>query len=347
MKFGIIFGSNSYEHEISIVSAIVIKKVLKSELEFIFIDKDRNFYLIDNENMKASYFSSGEYKKAKKLHLIQGGFALHGMLKMKLLDVDCYVNLVHGADGEDGKLAGMFEFFELNFIGPRLEASVMSFNKVLTKFLALKCDVPTLPYEIIKLGQKPKMDYPFILKPARLGSSIGVKIVNKEEELDYALDVAFEFDNEVLVEPFIKGVREFNLAGFKGDDGINLSKIEEPTKEDYLDFKQKYEAFGGESVVKFANLEPKLEKEVKDNFIKIYENGAFDGALIRCDFFEIDGKIYLNEINPNPGSLANYLFEDFTATMIKLASSLKTARKIPVRYDFINNITKGKGNQSF
>lgn len=345
MKFGIVFGGNSYEHEISIVSAVVMKKVLKEDLSFIFVDQFRNFYQIPANKMRATFFSSDEYKKCKRLYLRNGGFATHGIVKMKPLNVDCYINLIHGKDGEDGKIAGLFEFYNLKFIGPRLEASILSYNKELTKLLAKNCEVKTLPYEMIRREDKVQTEFPFILKPVRLGSSIGISVVREESELDYALDVAFEFDSDVLVEPFKSGVKELNLAGFKVDDEFVFSMIEEPQKSDFLDFEQKYLAFGGENKPKKAVIDVKLEQEIKNAFVAIYNSGNFDGALIRCDFFVIDGEVYLNEINPNPGSLANYLFDDFSSSIKKLANSIKPQQNIKINYKFINSITKDKGTK--
>lgn len=342
MNYGIVFGGASWEHEISIVSAIAIKKALKANLKFIFVDANRDFYLIEPSDMRANFFSSQKYKKCKKLYLKEGGFVTHGIFGVKEIGVDCYINLIHGCDGEDGKIAGMFEFYSLKFIGPRLEASVMSYSKVLTKFLALKCSVKTLDYEVITKNQKPNLALPYILKPSHLGSSIGVSVVNNLDELDYALDVGFEFDNEILVEPFVDGVREFNLAGFKKAEGLELSMIEEPKKGKMLDFKQKYMSFTSSSSVE-ADLSDEIKNKIKDAFDRIYTGGRFDGALIRCDFFVIGDEVYLNEINPNPGSLANYLFSDFTGSINRLANSIKVEKKIHVDYKYIHSITSNKG----
>ncbi|EAH8299497.1 D-alanine--D-alanine ligase [Campylobacter fetus] len=342
MKFGIVFGGVSFEHEISIVSAIAVKKALKCKLSFIFVDKFGDFYLINSDDMRANFFSSHKYKNSKKLHLKKGGFAAHGIFGMNDLNVDCYINLIHGRDGEDGKIAGMFEFYNVTFIGPRLEASVMSFNKELTKLLAHKCAVKSLPYEMIKRGDIVKTELPFILKPARLGSSIGVSVVRDISNLDYALDVAFEFDKDILVEPFKEGIREFNLAGFKAENDFIYSFIEEPKKNDFLDFEQKYMSFSS-SCAKEADIDDSLKIAIKDAFAKIYNGGNFDGALIRCDFFVLDNEVYLNEINPNPGSMANYLFTDFTSSVEKLANSIKPSKNIDIDYKFINSITSNKG----
>lgn len=345
MKFGIIFGANSYEHEISIVSAIVLKDVLKADLNFIFIDKNREFYLIEQSNMKAVYFSNEAYKKSKKLSISNGGFYLNSFMKQKKLETDCYINLVHGQDGEDGKIAGLFEFYEIPFIGPRLEASVLSYSKELTKLLAKNCGVKTLDYQVIQRNDEIKINFPFILKPLRLGSSIGVSVVKEQNQLDYALDVAFEFDDEILVEPFIQDVKEYNLAGFKAGDEFVFSEIEEPLKNEFLNFEQKYQGFSGEVQNEKPKLSDNIVKNMQNSFKTIYDNGRFNGALIRCDFFMINDEIYLNEINPNPGSLANYLFDDFSFAIKKLASSTKLAKKINITYKFINSITKNKGSK--
>ena len=342
MKLGIVFGANSFEHEISIISAIVMKKVLKTNLQFIFVDKFRDFYLIPSEKLRANLFSSEEYKKCKQLNLVKGGFEMRGVLGAKRLEIDCYVNLIHGKDGEDGKIAGIFEFFGISFVGPRLEASVMTFNKELTKLLAQKCGVATLSYEVIKREKIINTPYPIILKPLRLGSSIGVKVVKEPSELDYALDTAFEFDDEVLVEPFVSGVRELNL-GFKAGDEFVFSAIEEPRKDEFLDFKQKYLGFSGEIKSPKAEISVDLEQELKAAFASLYDGGHFQGALIRCDFFIINDKVFLNEINPNPGSLANYLFDDFSFEIQKLASKVKPEKNVNITYKFINSIVRDKG----
>ncbi len=108
MKIAILFGGSSYEHEISIVSAITMKKVLKnSTLVYIFVSSDRKFYLIDTQKINSKLFSSGEYKKSKELTLKSGGFQIDGMFGSKSVDFDVALNLIHGRDGEDGKIASL------------------------------------------------------------------------------------------------------------------------------------------------------------------------------------------------------------------------------------------------
>jgi len=342
LQCAIIFGGVSFEHEISIVSAISLKDVLDAKITYIFCDAKREFYFIPTKDIKSKLFSSGEYKKYPKLILKNGGFFQKTLFGEKKLEFEFAINLIHGADGEDGKMASLLTFFGIDFIGPRVEASVISFNKLLTKSYAKERGVKVFPYEVLRKGEyKTKMEFPIIIKPLRLGSSIGISIVKEESELSYALDVAYEFDHEVLIEPFIDGVKEYNLAGVKGDKFI-FSIVEEPQKEQFLDFDKKYLDFSRTSKVQKADINVAILDKIEENFAHIYEN-FFEGSLIRCDFFEVEGEVYLNEINPIPGSMANYLFEDFTSVIKSLSTNLPNKMNIPITYQYIDSIQKAKG----
>lgn len=344
MKLAILFGGASFEHEISIVSAITVKEKLGAfDLSFIFCDQDHTFYLIEPSKMKAVTFSRGEHRKMQKLSVTNGGFEQKGLFGVKKHDMPV-LNLIHGGDGEDGTIAAMLDFFKIPFIGPRKEASMLSFDKYYTKWFAASLGVKTLPYEVLHKDDKRVVTtaYPLIVKPSRLGSSIGVSIVREAGELDYALDVAFEFDEVVLIEPFIASVKEYNLAGFAARGEITYSIVEEPQKAEFLDFEKKYLDFSRSGKVAEAEVHDNLVAQLRAAFAKIYLP-LFEGALIRCDFFEIEGEVYLNEINPIPGSMANYLFEDFQASIQKLLGSLPDKRAISVKYDYIHSISQAKG----
>ncbi len=344
MKYGIIFGGKSYEHEISIVSAITVKNVLEDDKIFIFCDDLHQFYLIDEKDMKAKFFSSKGYKKSKKLYLQNSGFYTKSLFKEKKIDFDVAVNLMHGKDGEDGILSSLLSFYGIDFIGPRVEACSISYNKEFTKLYAKSKKVEVLPYEILHKDSKrdTSFKYPVIIKPLRLGSSIGLSVAKSQEDLEYALDVAFEFDDDVLVEPYYDNIKEYNLAGIKTKDGFIYSILEEPTKEGLLDFDKKYLDFSRSDKVGRAKLSTELREEFEKSFSNIYGN-IFEGAVVRCDFFILDGAIYLNEINPVPGSLANYLFEDFNDIINKIIKNLPKEREIVVDYRYINSITAAKG----
>jgi D-alanine-D-alanine ligase len=344
LKLSILFGGASFEHEISIVSAITLKEKLSNfDLSFIFCDVDHTFYSIDNAKMKAKTFSSGEHKKMPVLHLEKGCFFQKSMFSKTQIE-GTVLNLIHGADGEDGKIAALLDFYDIDFIGPRVDACTFSYDKRYTKYLCEAIDVKTVKYQVLRKNELDdiSIDYPIIIKPSRLGSSIGVSIVRDESELDYALDVAFEFDDTVIVEPFLEGVKEYNLAGYCAKDTMKFSIVEEPHKEEFLDFEKKYMDFSRSEQVLNAEISEELTAKLQHNFKKVYD-GLFEGALIRCDFFVHNDEVLLNEINPIPGSMANYLFEDFSSAIEELSESLPSKRKIKVNYDYIHSISKAKG----
>ena len=347
MNISILFGGSSYEHEISIVSAITMRKILKkSIINFIFIDKNREFYLIQSSDMNSKLFSSGNYKKSKKLSLKQGGFFIDALFGSKALVSDVTLNLIHGRDGEDGKIASLMDFYNIPYISPRLEASVISYNKLYTKLFAKSLGVSVVEYQHLSKEDNRDLDlsYPVIIKPVRLGSSIGVSIVKEKSELAYALDVAFEFDSDIIIEPFIDGVKEYNQAGSKSSEW-ELSIIEEPQKEEFLDFDKKYMDFSRDSRVQSANISEEMERKIQDIFKKIY-SPLFLGSIIRCDFFVVGDEVLLNEINPIPGSMANYLFNDFENMVERVSKNLPKERDIVIDYQYIHSIQSAKGKSN-
>jgi D-alanine-D-alanine ligase len=345
MKIAIVFGGLSFEHEISIVSSISMKDVLKNELIYFYIDSKRDIYEIPTNKINSKLFSSGEYKKFDKVYFKKGGFyKISGFFKKEQnIDFDVVLNLSHGGDGEDGILSSVLDFYNIPFIAPRTEACVVSSNKFITKGYAKSVGVNVLDYKYFTNKDSVKVDmFPVILKPVKLGSSIGVSIVKSQEELSYALDVAFEFDDAIIIEPFISGVKEYNLAGTKVNGEFIFSIIEEPQKAEFLDFDKKYLDFSRTSKAKEVDLGDKLNLEIKESFKNLY-NTLFEGSIIRCDFFVIDDKVYLNEINSIPGSMANYLFSDFQDLFTKVASNLPTKKDIPINFEYVNKIQFAKG----
>jgi D-alanine-D-alanine ligase len=344
LELAVLFGGASYEHEISIVSAVTMKEKLTGfDLTFVFCDQDHRFYLIDGAKMIAKTFASGDYAKMPELQMKLGGFE-HKKLFGSVTVAMPVLNLIHGGDGEDGTIASMLEFYKIPFIGPRPAACALSFDKEFTKWLGSAVGVKTVAYEVLKRHEARAVatDYPFIVKPSRLGSSIGVSVVKSEAELDYALDVAFEFDSTVIIEPFYDGVTEYNLAGYASKEGLRYSIIEEPQKSGFLDFDKKYLDFSRTASVSQASVSDALAETMKTTFAKIY-TGLFEGALIRCDFFVIDDELYLNEINPIPGSMGNYLFEDFQSAITELLGNLPEKNAPRVTYQYIHSINAAKG----
>ena len=343
MKIVIVFGGISFEHEISIVSAIAMKDLIKDELIYLFLDKNRDFYHIPTNIIKSRLFSLGEYTKYNKVYLGKKAFFTKTLLSNKTIAFDWVLNLSHGGDGEDGMLSSLFEFYDIPYLGPRVEACSISFNKFLTKAYASSLNIKTIAYKHYTKNDEVIINqYPIIIKPSRLGSSIGVSIVNNQNELEYALDVAYEFDDSIIIEPFVKGIKEYNLAGCKIQNEFHFSIVEEPQKVDFLDFDKKYLDFSRTSTAKKADISSNIKEKLKNTF-KILYNTMFDGSLIRCDFFVVEDEIYLNEINSIPGSMANYLFDDFASLLKNLASNLPKNKKIPITYEYVNKIQASKG----
>lgn len=343
MRFSILFGGKSYEHEISIVSAISIQKILPDIETFIFLDDKHEFYLIKKENMKSTFFSNREYLKEQKIYLNNSGFYKKTLFGVQKLTIPTIINLIHGGDGEDGTISSLFDFYGIPYIGPRREACMLSYDKELTKLFAKSRGVDVLDCKTITRDSKIEIDtFPVIIKPARLGSSIGISIANDKSELEYALDEAFEYDKKVIIENFIPNIKEYNIAGFISNNELNFSIIEEPKKDKFLDFDKKYLDFSRTSNVQQADIANTIEVQLKDSFSKIYKN-MFEGAIIRCDFFYHENKCYLNEINPIPGSLANYLFDNFKNVINEISSSLPKNKNIQVSYKFLNDIKAAKG----
>lgn len=342
MSISVLFGGKSYEHEISIVSAISLSKIINFT-HFIFLDCNHQFYLIPSSQMNSKTFSSGDYKQCKKLSLKQGDFYLSSFFGEKDLGIKKLLSVIHGGDGEDGIISSLLEFYSIPFIAPRTNACVLSFDKHLTKLFSKERGVKVLSYEVYERSAPPKSlpQYPSIIKPSRLGSSIGVSVAKNEENLAYLLDSAFEYDCKVLVEPFIQGVKEYNLAGYRNLEGeFVFSIVEEPKKEELLGFEDKYLDFSRTSVLSQAPITSELEKKLQEAFAKLYIN-CFEGAIIRCDFFVIDNEVYLNEINPIPGSMANYLFNDFANVLDDVG--IPSPRAIDVNYTYIHKIQRAKG----
>jgi len=340
MKGILLFGGSSFEHEISIVSAITLKERLKGwDLKYIFLDQNRKFFLINPKNLRSDHFSSGKYRREREVKPGPGGFYKFGLFGKQLVEGEVVINLIHGRDGEDGKISGLLEFYKIKAITPPVEGCAVSYNKFFTKFYAEGVGVPVIQFA--RAEEEPPFPLPVIIKPARLGSSIGVSVARTLEEYRYGVDTAREFDREIIVEPFLEGVEEYNLAGCQIGEKWIFSRIEKVEKGEFLDYNQKYLDFGRKEVV-LPPIDIRLEKELKELFKKIYSN-YFTNALIRCDFFYYNGKLYLNEINPIPGSLAHYLFKDFPSVLEELAKNLVPESEIKIDYRYIHQIQSIKG----
>ena len=245
----------------------------------------------------------------------------------------------HGLGGEDGQMQGLLELANLPYTGMRTLASAVFMDKVATKLLLRGLDIPLLPYAVVMRGDGglPPADrlasmlagigFPCIVKPVHLGSSIGVGKADNVDDVRALLPAIFRLDSQALIEPFIPHLVEYNLAVARFDGAPRTSAIERPKRaEELLDFRQKYLSGGNGKRVKgdggdsqgmlslTRDINPKLPVGMEEN-LRRWAVGAFEAidgtGAPRVDFYcnEATGEVWLNEVNPCPGSFAYFLWE--------------------------------------
>ncbi|MBR2448525.1 MAG: ATP-grasp domain-containing protein [Clostridia bacterium] len=325
----VFFGGQSVEHEISIITGVMTANSLdknKYKVLPVYVSTDGKWYsgerLLDLDGYK-----SFDFKKLDNVTLICGGNALYSIKKNKLkkiADVAVAINCMHGERGEDGSLAGLLNMCKIALASPPMMPSSISIDKAFTKTVLKSLKIKTLSGVTVsaldELEQLSTFKFPVIVKPNRLGSSIGVSKVDEQDGLSGAVSYALKFGNKALIEPCLENFIEINCAAYEsGDKGIIVSKCERPVgKEEVLSFGDKYES--GKRVFP-ADIDKKYSDKIKNATEKIYRELGFKG-VIRIDYFISGGEVYLNEINTVPGSLAYYLFSDtlkgFTAMLNQL-----------------------------
>lgn len=277
-KITVIYGGKSFEHDISIRSykSFVENINKKYQLSTIYVDKDGLWY----ENNK-----------------------LMNNIVDFLKEQDIIFPLIHGNIGEDGKLQGLFETFDIKYAGSNTISSALAMDKAFCKIILDKYNIKQVPYVILNKKTKikeitSKLNYPVIVKPANGGSSIGISIANNARELVKALNNAFKYDKKVVVEKFIKA-RELEV-GVIENNGIICSSIGEIKSQGFYDFDSKY--IKDTEVIVNAELKKEIKLKIKEyarEIFKILECSGF----ARVDFLydEINEELYFNEINTIPG----------------------------------------------
>ena len=303
MNIGVVFGGKSVEHEISIITAYQVIESLKTASNKVFplyVSKDNDFYY-------ASYREVNDYKdldlitnRSKRFSWIKKGILI-GFKKIKL---DMVILAMHGTYGEDGKMGGILEYYDIPYTGPSNIAGGIAQDKIFMKGLMFSNGIRTLPFYSYEDVNESIL--PVILKPAHLGSSIGIEIAHTMDEFKEKYNKIKSYDNRILIEKYIDEFREMNCA-VRGYDNLEVSKIEEVHKtNDLLSYEDKYE----KSIVKKREfvLDNYLITEIKNMSLKLFKEFDLFGVA-RIDFIVINDIPYVNEINSIPGSLAYYLFD--------------------------------------
>ena len=302
MKVGILFGGKSFEHDISIITCSIIYHSLKEKHDIYLIYLDKDGMIRFSKDMDLENFKN--YLKLRKINFIYKGISF----KYKKIKLDVIINAMHGINGEDGLAHSISKIYDIPFVGSNNISSAVLMDKYFTYALLKSNNIKTIPTKFVfKDDELLIEDFPVIVKPARLGSSIGIKVINNKEELSGLKD-AFLFDDKVVVQPFFTDFREFNQAAYLYKGDIILSNVEEVFhKSEYLSFEDKYT----DSKVNRKHIlaiDKKLIERISDITKKVYKIFELSG-VIRVDYMMVNGRILLNEINTTPGSFAYYLFE--------------------------------------
>ena len=300
IKLGIIHGGLSTEHEVSEMSAKSVLENLnkdKYEIHEIFINKYGKWFEIKNGEKEEIY-----------------------NLLWTLKELDVVFPVLHGLWGEDGTIQGMLDMLQIPYVGCGVLASSVGMDKVYTKIIFERANIPLTPYVYIKKKNDTyifvnenfneeelkinkiteKLKFPMFIKPSNSGSSVGVKKANNVEELKKAIEYAGHYDRKILVEQGIIG-KEVECAVLDGEE-IQASTVGEILPaEEFYSFDAKYNMPESKTIIP-ANIEDKKIEEIREFAIKAFK--AIDGkGLSRVDFFieEQTNKVYINEINTMPG----------------------------------------------
>ena len=332
-KLCVIFGGESPEHDISIITGMQLSKnFYTEELEKIYMGLDNKFYLATKVN-HLKFFKDKDKVKLQEIIFYDGAVYKIGFTLKKLFDVECVINCCHGGVGENGDLVGFFEVNKIKYTSSSSLASHIAMDKNLTKELVKDIVQTVKGVKVAKSNfneATKQIDETFtfdlIVKPNSLGSSIGVKSCNKQNYKDQ-IEAIFEMGDDALVEERVVEIAEYNQACFRSKEGLVLSAIEQPiSKHEFLTFEDKYKTKsktkGSDREIP-ANVSPELEERIINYTSKIYEKLNMNG-VVRIDYiFDKTANIlYFNEINTNPGSMAYYLYEPLGIDYITLVENL-------------------------
>lgn len=327
-RVAIIFGGNSVEHEISILSWIQAYHAInkdKYEVLEVYMTKDGHFW-VGPDFSKLTTFQKSNFKHYEiTFYNHKNKLRVKGITKFLPLkyrkDIDVVLPIVHGKNVEDGSLAGYFNILNVAFASSEVLTAAIFQNKYIAKQLLDLNKINVVPYYYFNLNDYKKdvfavlenclgLGFPMIIKPVSLGSSVGIKIAKNQDELIEALNYCSKYDDEIIVEKKLEHYQEFNQAVLEKEDYV-LSNIEEvKTSNSFLTFTDKYMNETSSREIP-ANIDESLADEISYNSQRIATIFNPRG-VIRIDYlYDTNEKIlYVNEINSIPGSLSFYLYED-------------------------------------
>ena len=378
IRVGLFFGGKSVEHEVSIISAIQAFNAFNREkynVIPVYITKNNELYTGEAVGKIEEYRNiPALIKKSTRVVMVNEGnktkLVCYPMKKFgdsTVAEIDVAFPVVHGTNVEDGALQGYFQTFSVPYVGCDVLSSAVGMDKYVMKAVLKDNGIPVLDCVTVTASEftnnadavvdniKEKIGFPAIVKPINLGSSVGIRIGRDIDGLKEALDYAFGFSGRVLIECAIQELREVNCSVCGDVDSAEASECEEPIgSNEILSFEDKYT--GGSKSTKSsgmaslkrkipADITEELRKEIRETAVKAFKCLGCSGVS-RIDFMidMAENKVYLNEINTIPGSLAFYLWEplgvkypELLDKMISLA--LKRDRELRnLNFTFESNI---------
>ncbi|MBI2018630.1 D-alanine--D-alanine ligase [Candidatus Daviesbacteria bacterium] len=348
LKIGLFFGGRSTEHEISVLTALQTYENLdlsKCEVIPVYVSKAGDFYT-NPKFLELKNFQDVEslLLASTKVVFVKGGLKTAGFFG-KTIPLDVALLAFHGSFGEDGCVQGLLEMYQIPYTGFNVLASAVAMDKVLSKALFKELGLPVGEYVEVKRADwlsdsksalkkiQNKLEYPLFIKPATIGSSIGVSKAKDEDSFSFALEVAFTYSEKVVVEEAFEGKIEVNCSAL-GYEDVKASVCEMPVaSEEILSFADKYQRGGGKgskgagmaalSRIIPAPISQRLTLQIQEATIKVFK--ALDGCgVARIDYFvdKKNEKFWINEINSPPGSFAFYLWEKSGIKFSKLLDML-------------------------
>jgi D-alanine-D-alanine ligase len=346
---GIFFGGKSTEHEVSVITGLQAFAAISDKYNAIpvYITKDNRFYTGGAIGEISEYTDIPALLKKSKQVIIHDKALYEAGKKIDtrkpLAALDIALPCVHGTNAEDGALQGFFEMHGIPYAGSDVLSSAVGMDKAVQKAVLRQfSDIAVLDCVAFTAKQyvsdkaavlaevTSKIGLPAIIKPINLGSSIGIKVAKDDSELVEAIENALLFADRIIAERAITNLREINCAVLADGNAVLHSVCEEPLsnkggKGEILDFDDKYsgggKGKGGSKSSGMASLKRKIPADITDKqrdeiqatAVKAFKALGCSGVaridfLIDCDDGD-SGKIYFNEINTIPGSLAFYLFE--------------------------------------
>ncbi len=348
LKLGLFFGGRSSEHEVSVLTALQAFENLdpdKYEIVAVYVSKQGDFYTNSKFLHLKNYIDIDSLLlSSKKLTFVKGGLKTLNLFS-KTIPIEMAFLSFHGSFGEDGCLQGLLEMYQIPYTGFNVTASAIAMDKVFSKALFKELELPVCKYVSVKRMDwisDPKailqhtqneLKFPMFIKPALIGSSIGVNKAKDEDSLNFAIEVAATYSEKILIEEAFENVSEVNCSAL-GYEEVEASVCEMPvTSGEVLSFDDKYtkgKAKGskGSGMASLSRVIPapisaKLTKDIQAATIKIFK--ALDGnGVARVDYFvdQKTGRFWVNEINSPPGSFAFYLWEKSGVKFPKLLDKL-------------------------